>query len=306
MKVILATLFFLSASHAAFVPHVSTIHTLNRPRTILKGYLDDLSDDLYGDDPDPDLEKESKDFTDMSKDQIDRFGPGSYEDYVEFDEFDGGDGQMGVAGDGNKGLEKIGGDSTPSVYTKSKSMSAKNAWGTDTGYAEKLKSDGMDTQKAQRLENWQNQQEVRKRQIAQKAQIDQFETQQAAGDEDWRKLAAFGVERNQDFNLDSEFGAVVGGDAQEIVELSAQIGRVGVFEFSLKNDFMGFADFRAAFTSDSNTADWQIKPEEGSLSKNAEDFIVRFKPNNPGVSEATLVIDTEDMKKTWKFIGTTA
>ena len=69
---------------------------------------------------------------------------------------------------------------------------------------------------------------------------------------------------------------------------------------------MGFADFRAAFTADSNLADWTVSPEEGSLSKTPENFIVRFKPNNPGVSQATLVIDTEDMKKTWRFIGNTA
>lgn len=39
--------------------------------------------------------------------------------------------QMGVAGDGNKGLDKF--DMTQ--MAKSKTMSAKNAWGTSTGYA---------------------------------------------------------------------------------------------------------------------------------------------------------------------------
>ena len=37
-------------------------------------------------------------------------------------------GQMGVAGDGNKQLEKM--DITPTL-AKSKMMSAKNAWGTE-------------------------------------------------------------------------------------------------------------------------------------------------------------------------------
>ena len=202
-------------------------------KIVLKGYLDDLSSEVYAENPDPDVEGDKKENTDMSKDQIDRFGPGSYDQYVEFDEFDGGDGQMGVAGDGNKGLEKMGGNSAPSVYTKSKTMSAKNAWGTSTGYADKLVGQGMDTQKAQQLENWQNQQEVRKRQLAQRAQIEQFETQQAAGEENWRELASFGVERNQDFDLNAEFGAVVAGAEEETVILSAMINRVAVHEFSV-------------------------------------------------------------------------
>ena len=34
----------------------------------------------------------------MEKDQVDRFGPGNLDQFVDFEEFDGGDGQMGVAG----------------------------------------------------------------------------------------------------------------------------------------------------------------------------------------------------------------
>ena len=72
---------------------------------------------------------------------------------------------MGVAGDGNKGLEKLGDE--PS-FAKSKTMSAKNAWGTSTGYAEKLQDSGMEAVKAQQMENWMNQQELRKRKNAHK------------------------------------------------------------------------------------------------------------------------------------------
>merc|ERR1712018_221336 len=108
----------------------------------------------------------------------------------------GGDGQMGVAGDGNKGFEKFGTDVQPQL-AKSKMMSAKNAWGETTGYADELIAKGMETQRAQQLENWQNQQEIRKRQQAAR----QFESGQwdsvSTEDEDWRKLAKFGVERNQ-------------------------------------------------------------------------------------------------------------
>lgn len=242
----------------------------------------------------------------MSKDQIDRYGPGSLQDFVDFDEFDGGDGQMGVAGDGNKGLEKIGGNSAPSIFN-SKSMSAKNAWGTDTGYADKLINEkGMDVQRAQQLENWQNQQEVRAKQLQQREMTEKFEEQQESAEQDWRTLAKFGVERNQDFDLDETFGEVaVGGDFEDTIQMVSSINRIAVHEFQMKNQFMGFADFRCAFTSDSNVADWTVSPTEGALSKEPTEFIVKFKPNNPGTSQAYLVMETEDFKKTWLFIGST-
>ena len=41
-------------------------------------------------------------------------------------------------------------------------------------------------------------------------------------------------------------------------------------------------------------------------SKEGIDFVVKFKPTNPGAVDGYLVIDTEDMKKTWKVIGSTA
>jgi len=69
---------------------------------------------------------------------------------------------------------------------------------------------------------------------------------------------------------------------------------------------MGFADFRAAFTADSSK-DFAVSPAEGSLSsKEATEFAIKFKPSRLGVSEAFLVLETQDFKKTWKIIGTTA
>jgi hypothetical protein len=101
---------------------------------------------------------------------------------------------MGVAGDGKKGLEKEWTGATQ--MAKSKTMSAKNAWGKSTGYAEKLIDEkGMDTSRAQQLENWMNQQEVlaeRKQHRFMTEDYDKVET-----DEDWRNLSKFGVERNQ-------------------------------------------------------------------------------------------------------------
>ena len=66
----------------------------NARRTQLFGYLDDLSKEVYKPDGNPDIEADSKDATNMAKDQLDRFGPGSFDQYVDFgDEFDGGDGR---------------------------------------------------------------------------------------------------------------------------------------------------------------------------------------------------------------------
>lgn len=63
---------------------------------------------------------------------------------------------MGVAGDGsgNK-LESF--DMTS--IEKSRDRSAKNAWGSTTGYADELIDKGVESQRAQQLENWKNQQE---------------------------------------------------------------------------------------------------------------------------------------------------
>ncbi len=57
--------------------------------TVLRGRLDDLSKDLYGADPNPDIEKDSREATKLAKDKVDRFGAGDWKDFVDFDEFDG-------------------------------------------------------------------------------------------------------------------------------------------------------------------------------------------------------------------------
>ena len=68
---------------------------------------------------------------------------------------------------------------------------------------------------------------------------------------------------------------------------------------------MGFADFRAAFTSDTPNV-FTIEPQEGSLrQKEDTEFLLKFKAQSPGVVEGYLVIETEDFKKTWKVVGST-
>jgi len=274
----------------------------------LYGYLDDLSKDLYSIADNPDIENSTKEATDLKKELIDRLGPGDWSTYVEFNEFDGGDGQMGVAGDGKQGLEKFGDDISPQM-AKSKTMSAKNAWGKSTGYAESLISKGMEQSRAQQLENWMNQQEILRSKNAQKQITESFDQVQSAGEMDWRALSKFGVERNQEFDMNDAFGPVIPGPTIEgVLELRARMnGPAAVQELELRNEYMGFADFRAAFTTDMNRSDWTITPKEGSLSsRDVTSFVLRFKPSNPGIFEGHLVIETEDFKKTWKLVGSTS
>lgn len=300
-SVVLTIISITTATYGAFVPSISFSNSYQS--VIVKGYLDDLDGDLYGQDANPDPDKESFEATKMKEEDLDRAGPGNWDDFVDFNEFDGGDGQMGVAGDGKKGLERL--DNAPQMAT-SKTMSAKNAWGSNTGYAEELRSKGVETSRAQQLENWANQQEVRRKQQQMKEMTESFDRVQSTGEEDWRTLAKFGVERTQEFDMDEEFGAVSPGNVDGTIELKSGVNKIAYSEFGLKNDFMGFADFRAAFTPDTKQPDWTVEPVEGTLSKDPVKFIVKFRPSNPGVNEGFLVIDTEDMKKTFKLIGSTA
>lgn len=97
MRVALVLVICNLASSFAFAP---ISHTFQR-NVAVKGYLDDLSNELYAPNQNPDL-NDSREETNLSKEDVDRFGVGNWDSFVDFNEFDGGDGQMGVAGDGNK------------------------------------------------------------------------------------------------------------------------------------------------------------------------------------------------------------
>jgi len=298
----LASLSFFEATSSVTSFSPSKVHTSSIV-TRRMGYLDDLAADLSAPDSNPIPAEEAREANVMSKDKIVGAGPGDWDSYVEFDEFDGGDGQMGVAGDGNKGLDKF----DMSTIAKSKSMSAKNAWGTNTGYADTLIEQGVDTSRAQQLENWHNQQEVLQKRKAQRSLTEDFDSVDSSEDENWRNLASFGVERNQEFDMDEAFGAVAADtNIEGTIDLTGQMNAgYAVHEMSLKNPYMGFADFRAAFTDDS-PKEFTCSPSEGALKqREATDFTVKFKAQGPGVVEGYLVIETEDFKKTWKVIGRT-
>jgi hypothetical protein len=69
---------------------------------------------------------------------------------------------------------------------------------------------------------------------------------------------------------------------------------------------MGFSDFRARFCQMTNPNDWSVTPTDGSLNGRGAptEFLVKFRPSNPAVSEGYLVVETEDDKWTYRLIGT--
>lgn len=72
------------------------------PRQPLFGYLDELSKPSQAPadaTSSSSREEVDADSTNSEKEQVDRYGVGSWEGFVDFEEFDGGDGQMGVAGE---------------------------------------------------------------------------------------------------------------------------------------------------------------------------------------------------------------
>ena len=207
---------------------------------------------------------------------------------------------MGVAGDGKAGLDKEWAGAAQ--MAKSKVMSAKNAWGHTTGYADVLKEQGMEATRAQQMENWRNQREVQQARSDQRWMTEQFDQRP---DDDWRTLSSFVGEQVQDVNLDQEFGDVVPGPVTGMIELQGRINSNQVHEFSLKNPFMGFSDFRARFTGMSNPAEWTVSPEEGSLNGRGDPttFTVKFRPQNPTASVGYLVVETDEDKWTYQLLG---
>jgi hypothetical protein len=92
LSVFAVTSFLVSIEHSsAFVlvrQPVRTTPTNTSPR--LFGYLDDLAKDLSAQNPNPDVDADSKEMTDMARDKLDRYGPGDFSQFkVRLDVSDG-------------------------------------------------------------------------------------------------------------------------------------------------------------------------------------------------------------------------
>ena len=123
----------------------------------------------HGPDIEPASEEESYEYTKMSKDKIDRFGPGDFDQFGDFpaDQFDGGDSEMGLSGDGTMGLQKLGRDVSPHL---ARTLAAKiyseeidqGAAYNEMSYADELMQANptMDAVRAQQYESWAMQNEI--------------------------------------------------------------------------------------------------------------------------------------------------
>jgi hypothetical protein len=139
--------------------------------------------------------------------------------------------EMGVAGDGSSGLDKEW--KGQAQMATSKTMSAKVAWGKSTGYAETLIEQGVDTTRAQQIENWKNQREVQEQRNQHKWMTDSFD-QTPAADQDWRSLSTYSGELTQESDIDATLGQVIPGPVTGVIELQSRTNQASVYEFSLK------------------------------------------------------------------------
>ena len=93
----------------------------------------------------------------------------------------------------------------------------------------------METSRAQQLENWANQQEVRAKNQQLREMAENFDAQQTSAEENWRQLAKIGVERVADFDLDEEFGDVTVGEVEGVIELKSALNKVTTHEFGVSS-----------------------------------------------------------------------
>lgn len=236
----------------------------------------------------------------MDKDKIHQYGPGDFAQYVDShssDAFDGGDSEMGLAGDGCVGLQKFGSDISPHI---ARTLTAKieQASVATMCYTDELlqNNPGMDTARAQQLGNWATQNEI--------ASANRYMNEISAGAKEY-------YSQDYEHGGDLEDGALfdyaveAGDDVEGIVTLRSPLYGVAAHDIMLKNPYMGFAKFRAAFVGDEFN-EWSVTPNDGFLKQNEDThFTVRYNPHRSGVSNAHLVVETEDFKMTWKVVGST-
>ena len=83
---------------------------------------------------------------------------------------------------------------------------------------------------------------------------------------------------------------------------------VQVVTILVKNETNAFAPFKCELVYPSH-ATFSVTPNHGTMNRRSGDptgVVVRFTPEETGsMAEATLIFETEDMKKVYKFIGST-
>ena len=95
----------------------------------------------------------------------------------------------------------------------------------------------------------------------------------------------------------------------EVFAVRCAAGQTIITEIPVRNDMNTFAPYQCGFTDDT-PASFSVTPTAGTMNRRSGDpvnVIVRFSPKEYGEPmSATLVFETEDMKKVYKFTGGTA
>jgi len=257
----------------------------------------------HGPDVEPLTEEErlGPDYTKMNKELINNFGPGVFDGFADVnDQFDGGDSEMGLTGDGTVGLKKLGRDVTPHVArttgarTRGYEPHEEVIVSQSMSYAEELMhvNPSMDFVRAQQLENWAEQREI-------------SSTNKYMYHERTQESYDVNINDHEEDTVQFLHSVEAGGDYEGMISLRAPLYGVARYDIMLKNPYMGYAKFRAAFAGDASD-NWLVTPSDGVLKQNEDThFAVTFRPQHPGVSSGYLVIETHDFKKTWKVVGST-
>eukprot|EP00640_Fibrocapsa_japonica_P001537 CAMPEP_0113935920 /NCGR_PEP_ID=MMETSP1339-20121228/2941_1 /TAXON_ID=94617 /ORGANISM="Fibrocapsa japonica" /LENGTH=383 /DNA_ID=CAMNT_0000938215 /DNA_START=61 /DNA_END=1212 /DNA_ORIENTATION=+ /assembly_acc=CAM_ASM_000762 len=271
------------------------------------------------------------------QEQTNNHGPVDYRGFTDKgdSDFDGGDGQVGVVGDGKNNMEEFDRSQVikASSIVKESKQRQRNAWGTSTGYAEKLKDQGMtkinkygeDEMKVRRqqLENWSNQQELKRAQNAvvremaamegidpalanQRSSKDYFGGFSKAQEEE----EAWNVYKPETKVDESSFGPVDAGTRPVRAEYSVRTspGKRTAIDVELKNIVMTYQDYRAAFTPDTSP-NFDVQNGVGTMEKRGgAPTMLQIGYTAAGVSAeevGTLVVDTEEFKWVFKITGST-
>ena len=229
--------------------------------------------------------------------------------------------------------------------TEARTASAgKNYFGRTTGLAEKLieqitdddvKTNRMDRVRAQQKENWFNQRaihaqnraqgqgvvygqenEIKPREggyIAREALVKgmggekQGEISQRDLADHLQEMATTKVDR-LDGEEWGELTAKPDGAVDETYSLRSTPRNTVVEDIPVKNDYNTFAPFHCDLLPGSSKA-FTVTPHWGSMNRRSGEptsVVVRYTPQETGlVHEAIIVFETEDMKKVYKFIGST-
>lgn len=220
-----------------------------------------------------------------------------------------------------------------------------NYFGRSTGLAEKLINEGfsehdvkykrMDKVRAQQKENWFNQRAIHKQNRAQGQGVvfgeetggrpseGGYIAREALNSNAWRKGSGENEISQRDLashlqdlankaapRLDGEpWGPLTEdkADSVETFEVRSSPRQTHVTEIMVRNDYNTFAPYICDLLPGSSPS-YTVTPNHGSMNRRSGEpinLVVRFTPQDTGTHEATVVFETEDMKKVYKFIGST-